>query len=153
MLTMDQIKGMTHIPVYFANIMPTTVAVCCMVQGSLIEQAPAEVREMFVTYPTVDEIAVIVDYEALKNLTTDEARATMQHETAHYVLGHVEANLAAGAGNEIVIDEDAEFTADAYAAQQVSAAAMHSALKKMAALMGVSPEENELLAERLRRLA
>jgi Zn-dependent protease with chaperone function len=118
----------------------------------LIEQSPPEVREMFITYPTTDEIAIIVDYEGLKDLSADEARATIQHETAHYVLGHVEANLAAGAGNEIVIDEDAEFAADAYAAQKVSAAAMRSALEKMAALLGGFAEEDELLAERLRRL-
>jgi hypothetical protein len=153
MLTMEQIKGMTHVPVYFARMMPQAAAVCCLIQGSLIEQSPPEVREMFITYPTVDEIAVVVDYESLKNLTADEAWAAMQHETAHYVLGHIEANLAAGAGNEIVICEDNEFAADAYAAQKVSAAAMRSALEKMAALLGESVEQNDLLAERLRRLA
>lgn len=77
----------------------------------------------------------------------------MQHETAHYVLGHVEASLAAGAGNEIIIDEGAEFAADAYAAQKVSAAAMRSALEKMAGLLNGFEEEDELLVERLRRLA
>ncbi len=75
---------------------------------------------------TRDDQFVTVMQELIDYLSADQLEALLLHEEGHYHCGHLDQNAAG-----LVVNQDYEYAADAYAADRVGAAVVITALQAL----------------------